>query len=101
MALTQEQILRTLFNVLPCPDGDNGRACNTCLAVAVANLNENTPNEFDSGWTTALMLLDNWIRQNTKESVTTKAIRQELINLIHDGRPHGTYPPEVWAKRNV
>ena len=58
-------------------------------------------NSFDQGYTTALMVLDNWIRFNVKDCVVKDSIRQELLLMISDSRPHGTYPPDVWEARNV
>ena len=55
---------------------------------------------FDSGWTNGLMQLDNWIRQNLKENVTTKAVRAELIALVGDSRPHGIYTEEMQEIRD-
>jgi hypothetical protein len=62
---------------------------------------ENLVTSFDQGYTTALMVLDNWIRANVKDCVVKDSIRQELLSMISDSRPHGTYPPEVWEVRNV
>jgi hypothetical protein len=62
---------------------------------------ENLVTSFDQGYTTALMVLDNWIRSNIKDCVVKESIRQEVLQMISDSRPHGTYPAEVWEARNV
>jgi hypothetical protein len=70
-------------------------------AKPITQERKNLVTSFDQGYTTALMILDNWILSNIPDNVTRKTIRQELLLMIADSRPHGTYPPEVWEARNV
>lgn len=70
-------------------------------AKPISQERENLVTSFDQGYTTALMVLDNWIRANIKECVVRDKIRQELLAMVCDSRPHGTYPPDVWEVRNV